>query len=207
VASPADIFGGMTACCSGEKETASPFLDSFLPLLLLLAKEEAGNDEAVEEEVGNEDGDEMPAAAASSDVHLLLSFLPDGARLFSQIPAPASPGNLQLPTGPTASCRAPRLLWLSSAVFFTNVGLRAAAASGWLAVVLACRLLSPPRPHRFLLSRTSPTVPLLLPPLLPSHGKWFSFLPGFGFDFTRDWSADPPSLFSLFSSEMIFVMS
>ena len=192
----------LETCCSGEKETASPFLDSFLPLLLLLAKEEAGNDEAVEEEVGNEDGDEMPAAAASSDVHLLLSFLPDGARLFSQIPAPAPPDNLQLPTGPTASCRAPRLLWLSSAVFFTNVGLRAAAASGWLAVVLACRLLlSPPRPHRFL--RLSPTVPLL-PPLLPSHGKWFSFLPGFGFDFTQDWS---PSLFSLFSSEMILVMS
>merc|ERR550532_1338046 len=106
----------LETCCSAEKETASPFLDSFLPLLLLLAKEEAGNDEAVEEEVGNEDGDEM-APAASSDVHLLLSFLPDGARLFSQIPAPASAGNLQLPTGPTASCRAPRLLWLSSAVF------------------------------------------------------------------------------------------
>jgi hypothetical protein len=201
------MFGGMTACCSGEKETASPFLDSFLPLLLLLAKEEAGNDEAVEEEAGNEDGDEMAAPAPSSDVHLLLSFLPDGARLFSQIPPPAPPANLQLSTGPTASCRVPRLLWLSSAVFFTNVGLRAAAASGWLAVVLACRLrlLSPPRPHRFLLSRTSPTVPLLLPPLLPSHGKWFSFLPGF--DFTRDWSPVPPSLFSLFSSEMIFVMS
>ena len=158
-------------------------------------------------------------AASSSDVHLLLlppsAFLPDdvGARLFSQILAPP-PGNLQLPTGPTASCRAPRLLWLSTTAVFANnvVGLRAAAASGWLAVVLAkcdgARRLSPPRPqHSFLPSRLSPTgVPLLLPPLLPSHGEWFSFLPGFGFDFTRDWS-DPPSLFSLFSSEMIFVMS